>query len=229
MKYTQGSILETLRRVQGFLDTNNTVLAAVNQSGARTQLDDAVKAITTNVVNQRAGIVNAIGETAKQRKLRLTLRIHYMRPIARVAKRMLGVQPELSMLRMPPEDLGPTDLVGCARGMADAAEPHSTTLIAGGLKPGFVAQLLDAAKAVEDSLVDRSKSRGRRAGATGGLTKHEKAGREELKVLDALIVPEISGNAELLSEWRSIKKIGRKPGRPVSGTSGTGGGSTQAA
>src|SRR5438552_4725461 len=59
MKQREGSTFETLRRAQGFLDANNAVLGEINQSGARTQLDQVVAELSQQAVEQRAGRVNS--------------------------------------------------------------------------------------------------------------------------------------------------------------------------
>jgi hypothetical protein len=217
MKQRQGSILETLRRVQEFLDANNIILGNINQGDARTRIDEAVTQLTSAVVDQEAGKVNARGETAKQRTLRLALRLNHMRPIAAVAKAYLGDVPELTKLRMPSDNLSSVALVAWARSMADAASMHTPVMVSAGLKPDFAEQLLGAAKEVEDSHAIRVASVVRSVGGTGAISAQEKRGVKSLRVIDALVTPAIAHNAVLMSQWRSVKKITKKHG-PVIGS-----------
>jgi len=217
MEQRQGSTLETIRRAQGFLDANNAILEEVNQSGARTNLDRMAAELSQQAVEQRAGRVNSIGETAKQARLRKELRLHHMRPIAIVAQAHLSDVPELTKFQLPPARLSSsTKLVAAARAMADAASQHAQVLVGGGLAPDFGPKLLAAAQAVEDSVSGREVSLRRTVGATGALTDAEKRGRKALKVIDALVLPVLESNAQLLAEWRSVKRFSQKPG-PASG------------
>src|SRR5437867_2726323 len=73
MQGRQEAVLESLRRIQRFLEDNGAMLDAVNQSGARKRLDQTVTQIGSHAVAQVAGRRAAEGETAKQRTLRLAL------------------------------------------------------------------------------------------------------------------------------------------------------------
>ena len=81
MQNRQGTVLETLRRAQRFLDDHTALLEAVNTSTARQKLDAVVSQLATHATEQGGGARESKGETAKQRRLRLTLRADHMRPI----------------------------------------------------------------------------------------------------------------------------------------------------
>jgi len=211
MQQIQDSTLETIRRAQGFLDANDALLEEINQGGARTQLDQVAAELSQQAVEQRAGRANSIGETAKQMRLRDALRSHHMRAIASVAKANLDDAPELSKFHLPSADLSSTALVAAARAMADAASQHEQVLIAGGLAPDFGPKLLAAAQAVEDCVSDREVSLRRAVGATGALAAATRRGRQLLWVIDSLVRPVLETNAQLLAEWRSVKRFSRKP------------------
>src|SRR5689334_14739509 len=89
MHFLQELVLETLRRIQRFLDDNDALLGVVNQSSARKRLDETVAQIGSHAVAQVAGRRIAEGETAKQRTLRLALRSDHMRPVAVIAGQKL--------------------------------------------------------------------------------------------------------------------------------------------
>ena len=87
MNSPQERIYNTGRRIQAFLIANDAVLGTINKSGMRADLEAIVTALGDSGGQQAAGRVNAIGETAKQRALRLALRLNHMQPIASVARR----------------------------------------------------------------------------------------------------------------------------------------------
>ena len=217
MLIRQNMVLDTLRRVQDFLDRNDGVLGVINKSGARKSLDAIVAQLSTHAVNQDAGLVNSKGETAKQRAARLALRTH-MRPVAAVAKAKLRDVPEFKVLTLPDIRINTNRLVAAAGAMADAATPHTQVFIDSGLPADFVPQLLAAADEVKASIDVRAKSRGRRVGATAGLSAEDKKGRHALAILDTLVVPMLGTNDQLLAEWRSLKRVDHKPGPAIGNT-----------
>ncbi len=61
MRVVDGNVQDTLRRAQGFMDKNGVVLGPINQSGARTELDDLVAELSGHAVAQDAGDLEARG------------------------------------------------------------------------------------------------------------------------------------------------------------------------
>ena len=219
MRARQGSVLETLRRVQGFLDANDGLFGALNKSGARTTLDRAIAQLTSHAVDQDAGRVNSKGETARQRALRLSLRQAHMRAIAAVARAKLRDVPEFQALELPDARMTSARLIAAAGSMAEAATKHEQVFVDAGLPSDFIAALLGAADAVKGSIDGRAQNRGRRVGATAGLAAEEKQGRNVVKVLDALVVPALGTNDSLIAEWRSLKRVSpRSTPTPVAPT-----------
>jgi hypothetical protein len=212
MRARQSRVLETPRRVQGFLDRNDEVLGTINQSGFRRKLDDIVARLSTHAVDQDAGRVNSEGETARNRVLRVDLRVRYMRPIASIARAELGQTPEFRALTLPDPRASTNRLLAAAGAMADAAAMHAEIFIDGGLPADFAARLLAAADAVKQSIDARAQSRGRRVGATAGLAAEEKKGRNAVRVLDSFVVPQLGTNDTLLAEWRILRRIHARTG-----------------
>src|SRR6266571_1122496 len=127
MQSRQGSVLEALRRVQGFLDANATVVASINQSSLRQKLDETVTQLTAHAVAQENGGRGSTGETARQRTLRLALRLE-MRPFAEAARLNEADVPELRSLHMPRADATIERLINAARSMAELAGQHEAVL-----------------------------------------------------------------------------------------------------
>lgn len=94
--------LNTLTRVQRFLDDNNAALEDINTSGYRAILDDAVTNLSAHAINQTGSQRKSIAETAKERVLRNNLKLNHMRRIAMVARAQLRQVPEFAALKMPP-------------------------------------------------------------------------------------------------------------------------------
>ena len=212
MKWQESYVRDTLVNVQQFLDANAAALGPVNTSGARKALDDAIAALGDHAVSQGEHTIRSAGETNKQRSLRLSLRKQYLRPIAKVAAASLGNVPEISALRMPSRTLIGSELVDAANAMANAAESHAAVFIAAGLRPDFLDGLRAMTQAMQTSLGGRTDHVIKRRGSTIALGSGAVSGRTALRLLDAVIEQQVPDNAQLLAEWKAVKRIPRKSG-----------------
>jgi hypothetical protein len=215
----QERIYNTGRRIQAFLIANDAVLGNVNKSGTRADLDGIVTALGESGGSQAAGRVNAIGETAKQRTLRLALRLNHMRPIASVAKAKLRSVPNFQAMTMPDPNIRVVSLLAHAYGMAEAGQPYSQVFIDAGLPEDFIAKLTAAADAVKTSIDTRAAARGRRSSATGTLKDLENRARLVFKTLNDFVIPILTvdvGHSGLLAEWKKARRVDSRGG-PVSG------------
>ena len=218
MRYQEADVLETLRRMQLFLDDNDSTLGAVNRSTARKRLDETTALIAAHAVAQIGGRRTAQGETAKQRVLRSALRYEYMRPIAIIAYQRLREQPDFKLLRLPPWKVRGQGLIAAARDMANAAEKNVELFMEEGLDPEFVAELRAAVDRLEQSVDARGQGRVQRAGATAGLKSETKRARARIRLLDSLVRPKLRTNDVLLREWQVAIHIPRR-GVPANATS----------
>lgn len=205
----QGNVMESLRAVQDFLDTNADRLGNIGTSGARLRLDETIALLSTHIADQSGEHLTAMGLTRQQFARRKTLLRDHMAPVARIARAELPVTPELAPLRMPRGSPGVQRLDALARGMAQAAEPFADVFIAFGRAPDFVARLNAAAERMLDAGSERRLARASGAGATVGLKQFLTRGRKIVHVLDALVTTQLQGDEPLLAHWNSIKRVKR--------------------
>jgi len=220
MQSKQERIYNTARRIQTFLDANDAALGTINKSGMRSELDAVVAALGINSGQQAAGRVNALGETARQRRLRLALRLNHMRPIASVAKARLRDVPNFKSLTLPPAGIRVAGFIAHAQAMAEAAEPYEQVFTDAGLAADFRASLVAAADAVKASIDTRATAHGQRASATGSLAQLARRARLVFNALNDFVVPILSDDLAqggLLAEWRSVRRVYAKGG-PVVGS-----------
>ena len=137
MNNQQSHVLETLRQVQVFLDTNAAVVGPTIASSRRS-LDDVVTQLATDATAQEPGNIGGRGETARQRALRSSVRQDHMGPIARVAKQKLRDVHEFHALTMPPSNATSAQLVARAAAMADAAQSYEQVFKGVGLPDDFI-------------------------------------------------------------------------------------------
>lgn len=207
MQTRQGSMLQSLRNVEAFLNQHADVLGAVVQSGARQKLADAIAALSTHVSGQAGSNLASRGATQKHYALRQALIRDHMSQVARIAAADLPRTPELMPLRMPPQNLPAEKLAAAAYGMADAAKPFVSVFTSAGLPADFIEQLLAAADAMTVSLDDRALSRSAQRGATTGLKAKLSAGRRIVHVLDAFVNSTLKDDPSLLSAWNGAKRV----------------------
>jgi hypothetical protein len=210
MQTEHSTVLNTLMRVQRFMDTSAEALGSLNESGSRRTLDDIIANLSSHAVNQAASKRVGSAGTAKQRVLRNALKTNHMWPIATVAKAHLKQVPEFLALKMPAANTTSRRLIAAAGAMAVAAKKHAKTFTDAGHPADFLERLQAAASALEASLTDRGATTSTQTGATAGLKAETARGRDSVKVLDSLIEPQLAGNTVLLVQWKSAKRFGGK-------------------
>lgn len=214
MNIRQGSVLESIRAVQNFLDKHADRLGEVNKTGVRKQLDQVVTDLSGHVTSQTDHTFVGLGATRKQRALRRALLKDHMRPIARIATADLPPTPEVQPLTMPEGKPSVALLIARARGMAAAADRFATVFTDAGLPADFVAQLTAATDALEAARDQQTSTLSSRSGATDVLGATLQRGRRIVGVLDSLVAKSLNGDPELMTGWRSAKRI-RHTGRPA--------------
>jgi hypothetical protein len=217
MQSDHAAVLNTLTRVQRFLDANGDTLGTINQSGSRQILDDVVTTLSSHAVNQTSSKRTGAAQVAKERVLRNALKLNQMRPIATIAAAQLRQVPEFTALKMPPANSTSRALIAWAGAMSDAALVYDKTFIAAGVPADFITRLHDAANALSDAMANRGATKSAQSGATAGLSAETARGRQAVKVLDSLVEPQLAGNIALLAQWKAAKRIGGKT-VPVAGT-----------
>ena len=78
MQTSRGTMLETLRAVQQFLDDNSAKLTVVVNTGARQRLTDAIAALSGHTTDQQGSNLAAQSATQKKRSLRTALLSDHM-------------------------------------------------------------------------------------------------------------------------------------------------------
>ena len=141
-----------------------------------------------------------------------------MRPIAQVAKARLTTVPQFSSLVLPDPKIDTNGLISAGNAMAGAAAPYTATFTGLGLPTDFVAQLQAAAQTVQAAVDTRAEYRVSGVSATAGVSALLRQGRQAVHVLDSMVVPQLTGNDQLLAGWRNAKRVVSKPGTASSGT-----------
>jgi len=213
--------LDSLRRVQDFLDAHTDTVGALAASEGRKQLDAAVSAIATHTDGQGSLTLQMSGQASQQTALAVDLRKAHMAPIAKFARAKLRTAPDFAALTTSGHFLRPRALIRAARAMATAAAPYADAFTTGGFPPDTITQLGAAAAALETAMVDRQNANVGRVLATNGIKEELNKGREAVAMLNAVVSKQLVGNPTLLAAWRVAHRITAKQGalRVVGGAS----------
>lgn len=219
MQSRQGNMLRSLRAVEEFLAVNAATLDGVVKTGTRKKLAQAIADLEAAAADQAGTSAIAKGGTSRYLALRQALVRDHMAPIARIARAELPPTPEMSALRMPDKDWKIERLAAAAKGMAQAAEPHTAQFVEAGLAPDFIAQLEAASDAMVRSVSTRIQTRGRLSGATKELATTLASGRKLVGVIDALIMRATVDDPATLAHWKLVKRVHRMSTHAKDGTS----------
>jgi hypothetical protein len=219
MEAKQANMLQSLESIQAFLEENADTLARVVNTGAKQRLADAIADLAAHVTKQSGSSIASNAATKRGLDLRHTLMLDHMEPIARIAKAELPRTPGIDALRMPRGQPSTQQLAAVARGMAAQAEPHADLFVAAGLEKDFIAQLTAATDALLASVEERLQSRGKKSGATKGLTDKLAAGRRIAGVLDSFVKKALrKEDPALLANWKVVKRVRKTTVRPAAAT-----------
>jgi hypothetical protein len=218
MQTAQGTMSESLRSVESFLDAHADKLGDVVKTGARQKLTDVIAALDVHASEQTGGALASQGATRKKQSVRQALLRDHMAKIARIAAADLPNVPELEPLRMPRGNPTVEKLAALAAGMAKTAAPYADVFIAAGLPTDFITQLTAATDAMTGANSERTSNRGRRSGATVGLKERLSAARKIVHVLDAFVKSALKNDPPLLRNWNLVKRVPRPTGRAASAT-----------
>lgn len=218
--------MQTLRQAHAFL-ASRAYSAAIGELKPQV---DALAAIVGRLevlsVEQGASDSGCRAATETKRSLASQLRLEYLRPIARIAVKLFIDDPELrkSFLSKPPRD--DEGLMQAAGTYLERATPFKDRFAEKGLAPDFLERLKKAIDTFREVRVQRGLEQARRASASIALVEEMARGREQVRLVDAMLAPRLASRPEHLAEWRSIARFAPARGAAETVTEGETTGST---
>lgn len=204
MRTRQGNQLTMACAARAFLNENAQHLPRTYASEARRQLETLTDGMFGHAIDEQAGRTGQRSETQNYHALRKDLMQRHIAPIVAIAQSALAKEVELSAFRMPRGNPTCALLEGFAHGLAKSAEGHEAFFIASGLDADFVAQLRNAADAMQSAYVGRELKKGRALSASVGIKNNLRDARSILRVLTLLVRNESAGNVALLGGWYNV-------------------------
>ena len=113
MKFREGAVIEAISGADIFLGQYKEKLARDHPAEfehAQQLVADVLARLRAHAVEQNVGARCAVGETARQRKLRIDICKEWLRPIARIARDNLHKVPEYAALQAVIPTMYYTDL-----------------------------------------------------------------------------------------------------------------------
>ena len=203
---------DSLTRSENYLGTHAAALGVISTSAGQQQLAAANAAIAAFGHEQSAADRTIAGQGSTERALANDLKSQHMVPIASFARARLRGAPGFASLTRPFGRLEVPHLIRAARTMATEVSQHIDEFIAGGFPPYFVAELTGSANALEGARAAAASAKGKRVGSREGIARELKAGREAVKMLDAVITRHLATNPSLLAEWKQVQRVTLKRG-----------------
>jgi hypothetical protein len=209
MRLTQLKTQATGRRVLGFLDAHAAIIGTAVPPELRTEIDDAVNQLTTNSVTQETSGGSAKSQTGIQDQYRRDLYVKFVRPIARITKRVLSAisVDDRTALVLKADDTRQPSVVTKVTALANAAEKYQAVFVRNGMAADFVAQLRAAIAQLTSSIDTRDRQVGQRKGATAALVAADKSFKTLLRQLDSVLHPVLRANPGVLADWTATKHI----------------------
>lgn len=212
MDHLQQRMLDSLHRVQDFLDAHADAVGALRTSEGRKQLDEAVASLSAHNADQAATDRSLAGAKERQQVLASDLQSKHMVPIAQFARAKLKGVPDFAALARSGVRLRLRALVRAARAMATAAAPQLDAFVRAGFPSDTISELGAAASALESTMTERANSNVRRVTATKGIAEELRMGREAVAMLDAVIKRQFAKDGTFLAGWRAARRIVARPG-----------------
>ncbi len=211
--------LSRFQRVQQFVAQLPAAEAPATLGAQVAELDDVITRLSSSSIDQEAGRRFVRVHSESTRNLRRSLYVDHMQPISRVAREVFGASGMHQAVRMPPASVADKSLLAAAGAMAEAAEPEREVFVKHGLVPDFIDRLKGGAKSLDVVREAKTDSGHRRITATASVRELLKRGRKAVRLLNAILQPRLAKDPELLTAWRSAKRV--RPTTGVSGSDGT--------
>ena len=213
------STLSALQRVQEFLQQHPTLNAPDLGEQVR-ELDDVVRQLLAESVDQAKGLRFASVHVKSAASLRSTLYLDHMKPLAQVAREIFdvsGLDRAFRLTRPPSSDQA---LLAAAGAMVVAAEQQKEMFLKRGLPADFIEQLASAADAVAGVRSARVEARRQHIAATAAVKALLRQGRKAVRLLNAILAPKLAKDPVLAAAWNSARRV-RPTSAAGSGDEGT--------
>ena len=212
MLSSQKQVLESFRRVQGFLAAH-PLESPATYGAPEGMLADAFSELSTQLAAQESAKRLRRAGTQEVGTLVKELREQHLLPITAIARATLKGSPGIdAATRMPPSDLALERLLNVAAAFAKAVEPYQQVFVDHGRPADFVARLDAAVAALQAAMVKRIDHVRGRIAATAEIARTIRKGQAAVRMLDATIKATFADNEAVVTEWNTVRRVQALPG-----------------
>ena len=202
------STLDSFQRVKEFISQHPFAGSPQNLGEQALELDDVILQVSSGMVDQESGARFTGVHAEYEATLRQVLYGDHMQPIAQIARDVLGASSMDKAFRLPTGNRNVNrSLITAARAMAAAAEREKDVFLRHGRPQDFIEQLRSAAEALEEARLVKTENIRRRVTATKSVRDQLKRGRKAVRLLNAVLMPTLRKQPELLAAWKSAKRV----------------------
>ena len=211
MNAKQQRVVQRFAQVQNFLDANKALIDPASVGSQRAVLATAITQISAYAQQQQSRGVETV-QAHSVASLRDSLRDSFMRPVATIALAKLPITPNLrSAFTLPGAKTNALTLITMAQTMVQAAEPYTQVFVDNGLKPSFLDDINQAIAGLHTAVTAADNSKVTSKGATSGIKDQLAAGKQAVKLLDAIVRPALANNKTLLAQWSTVRRTAGGP------------------
>jgi len=204
--------LKTLRKAHAFLATRSYSAAMGELKPQVEALAAILQRLDARAIDQQSSTSTARAATDTKRALAHALRMEFMRPITRIARRLFADAPDVrkAFADAPPRD--DEGLIQAASSFVELSGKYRERFVEKGLANDFVERFEKVIDDFRQVLVTRGLEQARRASASVALVEELAPGRDQVRLVDAMLAPRLASSPEQLAEWRSIARFARHGG-----------------
>src|SRR5579862_3583820 len=207
MMLSDSNVLDTGKRVQGFLDTQGPAIGTTVPAPLRAQLDTAVTQLSGAQVDQQTLGQAVAAEIVKQDAIRKEVSTDFLIPIGRIVRRAFKNAPDFKAMVVPAGRTRKGEFLGQVTAATAAAATHAQDLINNGMPADFIAQMQTAVSQLTASVDTRGKQVGLKQGTTKTIKDASKAIRDAVHIMDGNMRRALKNNQPLLTNWIATKRV----------------------
>ena len=213
MESVQRRQINSIVRVTEFMEReqlNDAPFTAV-----RKRIESAAVHLETLALQQSGAHSLLVGTGNQILQLRVVLREDHLLALARVGKQKMSKVPGIEKaLKVPAKRARSETMIAFAKAMAKVIRPAHAIFVSEGKSVDFLSALLAAASALHEAERRSTEALRQQKAATAALASGVPAAREDVMILDALLLPRRRENKRLDHAWRMAKEVRGRLGRP---------------
>lgn len=201
--------IQVLRRTRDFLKATEVTVALGPISNHIDHLAGVIDRLTAHAVEQDNANRAYRASARAAQELSRGVRQKYLRPVAQLGRALFPNDPVVQQALAMPDARDYQRVIAAALAMAAQAEEHKDQFVKAGFGEDFVEKMRKVAEELRVGVDTRAANLGRRTAATAGLLLEMARGRDLIRLLDAMVAPELAGVEDKMAQWRSLTRFVR--------------------